>query len=171
MSAQTHQTAGSDTTPPRMPRRPRTARGAPASLSEEDFAAVYARVPRLTVEVVVTSPEGVLLTLRQEGPCQGLWHVPGGTVRYGERLVEAVARVARDELGLEVTVGRLLGYIEYPSHLARGIDWPVGMAFLAEPEGRPPVGPPNRARWFRRLPEQMHDEQRRFLRRHRLGVS
>ena len=44
--------------------------------------------------------------------CRGMWNLPDGTVRFGERLVEAVGRVAADELGVSVPVGPLLGYIE-----------------------------------------------------------
>ena len=47
-------------------------------------------------------------------------------------LTAAVARVAHHELGLEATAQALLGYIEYPSHLEAGLDWPVGMAFRTE---------------------------------------
>lgn len=134
-------------------------------LPRAEFETIYRRVPRLTVEVVIVSPRGVLLTLRRNGPCAGLWHIPGGTVRYGEPLRGAVARVAHDELGVVATAGRLLGYIEYPSHLARGIDWPVGMAFLTEvvDEDRRKLDGMAHAGWFRSLPAEMHDEQRDFL--------
>ncbi len=82
-----------------------------------------------------------MLTLRTFGPCRGLWHIPGGTVRFGEPLVDAVARVARDELGVTVAVGDMLGYIEYPSHYENGLDCPVGIAFAAEiVEGETPEG-------------------------------
>jgi ADP-ribose pyrophosphatase YjhB (NUDIX family) len=124
------------------------------------------------VEVVVASSAGVLLTRREAGPCQGLWHIPGGTVRFGEPLIDAVRRVARQELDLRVTAGRLLGYIEYPSHLARGLDWPVGMAFMAQLATSPaaaPLGKPVAAGWFARLPGEMHDEQKEFLRAHGLA--
>ncbi len=145
---------------------------APEPLPQAEYEQVYARVPRLTVEVVVTGTEGVLLALRESGPCRGLWLLPGGTVRYGEALVDAVHRVAADELGVEVEVERLLGYIEYPSHLEHGIDWPVGIAFethlVAAPGGR--FGPEDHSvRWFGRLPGAMHDEQRAFLEEHRLA--
>ena len=115
---------------PPMPRGP---------LPQSEYEAIYAKVPRLTVEVVIASARGVLLARREVGPCRGLWNIPGGTVRYGETLTGAVQRVARQELDLEVTAGRLLGYIEYPSHLARGLDWPVGIAFLAEPAAALPA--------------------------------
>jgi ADP-ribose pyrophosphatase YjhB (NUDIX family) len=73
-------------------------------LSEDEYRRIFSRVPRLTVEVVIAGERGVLLTLRESGPCRGLWHLPGGTVRFGERLTAAVQRVARDEVGVAVTV-------------------------------------------------------------------
>ena len=124
-------------------------------------------MPRLTVEVVIAGDRGVLLTLRESGPCRGLWHLPGGTVRFGERLVDAVARVARDELGAVATAGELLGCIEYPSHYEHGLDCPVGLAFRTTVTGDPPVTSPTR-RWFTDLPAELHDEQRAFLVAHRL---
>jgi 8-oxo-dGTP diphosphatase len=134
-------------------------------LPKDEFDWIFSRVPRLTVEVVISSPQrGVLLSLRDIEPCKGMWHLPGGTVGFGEPLVDAVARVARDELGLDIDVGELLGYIEYPSHYENGLDSPVGIAFaarLSEPAeaDRPPSG----CEWFEALPDNMHDEQKDFL--------
>ena len=141
-------------------------------LPQAEYEAIYSRVPRLTVEVVVVSAQGVLLTLRTSGPCRGRWHLPGGTVRYGEHLTDAVHRVAADELGIEVVVDGLLGYIEYPSHLAQGIDWPVGIAFgvhLTEGVAARLAIVPGSVEWFAELPATMHDEQQTFLRGQGLG--
>jgi ADP-ribose pyrophosphatase YjhB (NUDIX family) len=134
-------------------------------LPKEEFDAIFSRVPRLTVEVVITSPErGVLLSLRDIEPCKGMWHLPGGTVRFGEPLVQAVARVARDELGLAVEVGEMLGYIEYPSHYENGLDCPVGVAFAARIVDRQTSDTaPADVEWFNALPDNMHDEQKDFL--------
>jgi ADP-ribose pyrophosphatase YjhB (NUDIX family) len=98
---------------------------------------------------------------------------PGRTVRFGEVLTAAVARVARHELGLEATAQALLGYIEYPSHLEAGLDWPVGMAFrteLATSSAGKLLTRPDIAGWFSHLPDEMHDEQRVFLRAHGLAT-
>lgn len=119
------------------------------------------------------APErGVVLALRDIPPNEGAWHIPGGTVLFGEPLVEAVKRVARDELGLEVEVGELLGYIEYPSHYENGLDSPVGLAFRARPVGGPPADDrlPEGCRWFARLPPGLYEEQRAFL-SSRLGLQ
>jgi hypothetical protein len=77
-------------------------------------------------------------------------------------------RVARDELGLEVAVGDLLGYIEYPSHYDNGLDSPVGLAFMTEVVAG--FADANDLRegcaWFSRLPDGLYAEQRDFLTRH-----
>ncbi len=130
------------------------------ALPQEEFDRIFSRVPRLTVEVLVASADGgVLLALRDVDPCRGMWNLPGGTVRFGEPLTEAVRRVARTELGISVDVGALVGYIEYPSHYENGLDCPVGLVFRAEPTD----GPGERGHWFRVLPDNMHDEQKQFL--------
>ncbi len=141
-----------------------------APLPKAEFDWIFSRVPRLTVEVVAAEAErGVLLSLRDVGPCRGLWHLPGGTVRYGEPVRDAVGRVAADELGAEAEVGPLLGYIEYPRHYENGLDSPVGLAFrvVLRGDGELPPG----CRWFRVLPDNMHDEQRAFLRSQLSGVT
>ena len=136
-------------------------------LPQEEFERIFSRVPRLTVELVIASTaRGILLALRDFGPCKGLWHLPGGTVRFGEPLVEAVKRVAQDELGTAVNVGQLLGYIEYPSHYNNGLDSPVGLAFRAHPSiADLPHERDLRSQvaWFTVLPHNMHDEQKEFL--------
>ena len=145
--------------------------GARGPLPQAEYEQIFARVPRLTAEVVIVSSDGVLLARRQSGPCRGLWHIPGGTVRFGEPLTDAVQRVAREELGWEVAIDALLGYIEYPSHLRRGLDWPVGIAFrchLTRPPAPPSRSVPDFVRWFTELPDDMHAEQQGFLKAHNL---
>ena len=139
-------------------------------IPEVEYQAIFQRVPRLTVEVVICSALGVLLARRIEGPCQGLWNLPGGTVRFAEPATDAVHRVALDEIGADVTIDGFLGYIEYPSHTRDGLGWPVGLAFrtrLACPAAL--AISPDRLEWFCRLPEEMHNEQRVFLRAHGLA--
>ena len=144
---------------------PRQAFAASGPLPPEEFERIFSRVPRLTVELVIVARDrGVLLALRDFGPCRGLWHLPGGTVRFGEPVVDAVTRVARDELSLPVRVGEMLGYIEYPSHYENGLDCPVGVAFAATISDR--AAPPANGEWFQTLPANMHDEQKDFLAAH-----
>jgi len=142
-------------------------------LPQAEYERIYAKVPRLRVEVIVVSTDGVLLSRPEAGPWKGLWHIPGGTVRFGERLTDAVLRVARDELGVEVAIDRFLGYVEYPGYAYGGQGWPVGLAFMvhltpSSAEGFRPK--PDAAGWFEHLPDGMHQEQQGFLQAQHLRV-
>lgn len=99
--------------------------------SFEQFKTLYSQVPRLVVEIVVTTEKGIVLTLRDDEAWKNLWHIPGGTVFYQESVEDAVQRVAMEELGISVKIEKLLGYMEYPSEIIhRGFGWPVSLAFL-----------------------------------------
>jgi 8-oxo-dGTP diphosphatase len=137
-----------------------------APLPQAEYERIYAKVPRLRVEVVIVSTDGVLLSRREDGPWKGLWHIPGATVRFGERLTDAVWRIARDELGVDVVINRFLGYLEYPGYLYAGQGWPVGLAFMAQltPSCSESFRPKRDAiDWFEHLPDNMHEEQKGFL--------
>ena len=135
-------------------------------LSPAEFDAIYSQVPRLTVEIIVRDSNGsVFLTKRAIPPCAGQWHLPGGTVRFAEPLLEAVRRIARHELGIEVRDARGNGYIEYPSHYLNGLDSPVGIVFevtdyLGEVHARAEA---DDGRWFGRVPKDMHADQDDYL--------
>jgi 8-oxo-dGTP diphosphatase len=65
---------------------------------------------------VVKDDEGrMLLILRGHDPGKGLWSIPGGRIEPGETGEEAVVREVREETGLDVICGQLLGSVERPS--------------------------------------------------------
>jgi ADP-ribose pyrophosphatase YjhB (NUDIX family) len=98
-----------------------------------------------------------------------MWHLPGGTVRFGESLTEAVYRVGGQELGNTLIIDSFLGYIEYPSHYNEGLDSPVGMAFQASLRGTfSDFELDDNKQWFTSLPDTMHEEQKRFLLDHQI---
>ena len=138
-------------------------------LTPEEFDSIYSRVPRLTVEVIVKNKAGeICMTLRDIEPCKGQWHLPGGTVRFGEPLLEAVKRVARRELAVEVKTAENKGYIEYPSHYQKGLDDPVGLVFeVTDYEGEPhPDSEAAACDWFSKVPAKIHGDQDTFLVEH-----
>jgi ADP-ribose pyrophosphatase YjhB (NUDIX family) len=139
-------------------------------LTPEEFDAIYARVPRLTVEVILRDEQGrVYLTKRAIEPCVGQWHLPGGTVRFGEPLTEAVKRVARREVGVTVQDMVQKQYIEYPGHYLHGLDSPVGIVFeVISFEGTPTVNDEAAAGgWYEKLPQPMHADVDKFLVKHK----
>ena len=66
----------------------------------------------VAVGAVVQRGDEILLIRRGRGAAVGQWAIPGGRVEFGERLKAAVAREVREETGLDVTVGRFLGWAE-----------------------------------------------------------
>lgn len=136
-------------------------------LTQEEFDKIYSKVPRLTVEILLHNPEqGVFLTKRAIEPLSGYWHLPGGTVFMGEALFDAVKRVAKKEIGIDVFMAHQASYIEYPSHLKNGTGYPVGMVFVIDKYTGMPKAADHEssdASWFKTLPEPMHFDQDRFL--------
>lgn len=68
--------------------------------------------PQLAVGAVVLNDDELLMVKRARDPGRGLWTIPGGRVESGESLAAAVAREVREETGLEIVVGDLLGVFE-----------------------------------------------------------
>lgn len=140
--------------------------GPTGPLPEDEFRAIYSKVPRLTVDIVLRNATGaVYLTKRAIPPCQGQWHLPGGTVRFGEPLLGAVRRIARRELDIDVHAATGLGYVEYPSHYQNGLDSPVAMVFEVTGYSGVPDASSEAAGgdWFTVLPDRMHADEDRFL--------
>ena len=80
---------------------------------------------------------GLVLGKRQNEPAKGEWFVPGGTVLKGETLVDAVHRVAQEELGSDVVVDERLGTYEhfYDAAATEGVDSKqyLATAFIVTP--------------------------------------
>ena len=136
----------------------------------EEFKSIYSRVPRLCVDLIVRTPQGVILALRSLPTWNNLWHTPGGTVRYKEKIVGAAARVAKSELGVEVTILKTLGYMEFPSEeKERGFGWSVSIALLCELKSGTLLEKTDEAsaiRAFAELPENTLFEHKIFLTEH-----
>lgn len=89
---------------------------ASAWLSQETFSAACAALPLVSIDILLLRPGSagpeVLLGLRNNRPAQGWWFTPGGRIRKNEAFVDALRRVAVDELGLDVALlsrAKLLG--------------------------------------------------------------
>ncbi len=85
------------------------------------------------VDVIIRTPDGVVLIKRKNEPYKGRWALPGGFVRYGERVEDAAAREAREETGLKVKIEKLVGVYSDPKRDPRG--HVVSVCFSAERAG------------------------------------
>jgi len=102
----------------------------------EEFREIYSKVPRVSVDLVIQTPKGIVLTLRSLSSWNNLWHFPGSTILYRESAEDTVRRTALEEAGISVNVKECLGYIEYPSEQKqRGFGSTISLVFLCEITG------------------------------------
>jgi len=62
--------------------------------------------------VVLRGGTQVLLVQRGHPPGKGMWSLPGGKVRLGETLADALTREMLEETSLHVNVGALIDVVE-----------------------------------------------------------
>ncbi len=69
----------------------------------------FPELPLVGVGSIIIENDRVLLAKRAHPPIQGQWSIPGGVLEVGELIREAAIREAREETGLIVEPGELLG--------------------------------------------------------------
>ena len=102
------------------------------------------------------------LFLSRRGPLtkneRGLWEFPGGSVEFGEKLADALAREMREEYGVEIAVGELLDVVDHilPDE---GQHWVSPTFICAIRSGEPVICEPGKCTeigWFK--PDEMPDD-------------
>ena len=100
------------------------------------------------VAAIITDASGrIFATQRGYGEWKDWWEFPGGKIEPGETPEEALRREIREELDIDITVGRLLATVEY--------DYPAFhlsmQCFLCTlPAGTPHLLAHEDARWLTR---------------------
>jgi 8-oxo-dGTP diphosphatase len=69
----------------------------------------FPEYPLIGVGSIIIEADRVVLVKRAHPPIQGQWSIPGGVLEVGEMLRDAAVREAREETGLIVQPGELLG--------------------------------------------------------------
>jgi ADP-ribose pyrophosphatase YjhB (NUDIX family) len=69
----------------------------------------FPEVPLVGIGAIIIEGDRVVLVKRAHPPIQGQWSIPGGVLEVGEMVREAAVREAREETGLIVDPGDLLG--------------------------------------------------------------
>jgi len=69
-------------------------------IPEPLYSQVKALVPIPTVDALIVNDNRLLLMLRKNRPAMGEWFTPGGRILLGEKIEDAIRRVAKGETGL-----------------------------------------------------------------------
>src|SRR5271166_4470620 len=72
----------------------------------------YPEQPLVGVGAIIIENSRVVLVKRAHPPLQDRWSIPGGVLEIGERVRDAAVREAREETGLTVEPGELLGVFD-----------------------------------------------------------
>ena len=105
-------------------------------LTDKQYDAVYSVAPRVCVDLIIKTHNGVHLIRRDIQPYKGKYHLPGGRVRFRESIASAIQRIAKTELGIKVKIESLIGYIEFPREVQGGKKrHSISLAFVVRPLG------------------------------------
>lgn len=110
----------------------------------------------LGVGAVIHDGRGQILLLKRSGSLDpsrstvGMWSNPGGEVDFGETVEEAAVREAREELGIQIAIERVIGHSDQILPRSR-LHWHL-VTFLAHiTAGEPAICEPGKfddLRWF-----------------------
>lgn len=87
--------------------------GEPERLVCEECSFIFYLGPKLVAAVICEMDGGIVMTQRAIEPGYGRWTFPGGFMDRGETAEAAASREAREEAGVEVEVGPILGLYSY----------------------------------------------------------
>ena len=138
-------------------------------LPEEVFRLVSELTPLVNVDLLIKDSSGrTLLTWRDDEFYGPGWHIPGGILRFKERALDRLAKVAELELGAQISsnlVPLLITEIMHPSRHVRGhfISLLYECAITSGPLGEcySQNGQPENGQWawFSEAPSQLIHQQ------------
>ncbi|WP_101297061.1 NUDIX domain-containing protein [Halegenticoccus soli] len=79
------------------------------SVPMEQFERFLNSMPQVSVELVISFDQGILLLRRRNEPAKGEWFWPGTRLYKGETFDQAAKRLAREELSIAIRLGEMLG--------------------------------------------------------------
>lgn len=104
--------------------------------------------PIVAVDALVVNHGKILLIKRRFAPFKNFYALPGGFVKYGEKVEDALVREVKEETGVKIKVMSLFNVYSEPKRDPRA--HVISITFLARPiKGKPkPCKETVEARWF-----------------------
>ena len=111
-------------------------------------------LPIASVEAIISKGNSLLFLRRQNSPAKGQWWFPGGRIRKGETLEEALYREVKEETGLEVIKSKLINV--YSRIFDERHD--IAIAYQCKCKGNRIIlnNEHSEYRYFKRLPKSIH---------------
>jgi colanic acid biosynthesis protein WcaH len=77
-------------------------------IPQTTYQQIIKYLPIVSVEALIVKDDALLFLKRKNEPAKGEWWFPGGRVRIGESLEDALQREIKEETGLEVVSPKLI---------------------------------------------------------------
>lgn len=103
------------------------------NLSHEEWKSMLKKLPMIAADAAVFRNNKILLIRRNIKPFKGDWALPGGFLNYNETLKACAERETKEETGLSVSIGELVGIYDDLKRDPRGRV--IAVCFLAEVAG------------------------------------
>jgi len=117
--------------------------------------------PFCNIDLIIKNNNKFLLGKRIIKPYAGLWSVPGGRIRKGEKIVNAIIRIAKREVDILVDKPHLVGVYEGLSNYRHDISLTYIVNYL---EGTPRIDyQHSNFQWFSKIPNNTISFQKKAL--------
>jgi ADP-ribose pyrophosphatase YjhB (NUDIX family) len=81
-------------------------------IPNEDYKKILETMPTCCVDLMLVHDNKFLLLYRKNHPEKDKWCFPGGRIHKNEKILDAVKRKAKEELGLDVKIIKPIGFYE-----------------------------------------------------------
>jgi 8-oxo-dGTP diphosphatase len=130
------------------------------------FSAEMAKFKTIKVAVdgIVLFKGKILFIKRKFEPFKGFWALPGGFVKPGEKVEDALKREIFEETGVKVKIIKILNAYSEPGRDPRG--HVITLAYICKAKNNKISSSPEalEAKWFEKVPEKLAFDHSKILR-------
>jgi len=106
--------------------------------------------PFCNVDLIITKDNKFLLGKRIIKPYNGYWSVPGGRIRKGEKILNAIIRIAKEENNIKVDHPKFIGVYESLNKYRHDISLTYLVNYI---KGKPKIDHQHSIlQWFSKIP-------------------
>lgn len=130
-------------------------------LTDKTYDLLRKTTPFCNIDVIIKKNNKFLLGKRIIKPYAGFWLVPGGRIRKGEKIVNAITRIVNEEVAVLVDKPHLIGVYEGLSKYRHDISLTYLVNYV---EGTPLIDHQHSdLQWFSRIPNNTISFQKKAL--------